>query len=231
MLRHLPNSITCANLLCGCIGIVQALQGQVYTACLLVGLAVVFDFLDGFAARLLHAASPIGKDLDSLADVVTFGVLPSVIVYGLMEKSLPEGENGWVAYVAFLIAVFSALRLAKFNNDPRQSEAFIGLPTPANAILVCSLPLIADRYPQIAPFVTAPAGLIALTLLMSFLLVAEIPLFALKFKSFGWHENRVRYGFLAVSALLLAVWQIIAIPVIIFLYIVVSLILRFTSGR
>lgn len=231
MLRHIPNSITCGNLLCGCIGIVQAFYNNIFLSCILIGIAVILDFLDGFAARLLKASSPIGRDLDSLADVVTFGVLPSIIVYQLLMESIPTMEDSWMAYFAFLIAIFSALRLAKFNNDSRQTEAFIGLPTPANALLIASLPFIHSYYPEWKAIIISTPNLMIFTVVMSFLLVAEIPLFALKFKSFGWGENKVRYSFLGVSVLLLAWLHVLAIPLIIVLYVVVSTILRFTTGR
>ncbi len=201
-----------------------------YAAWLIV-IAVVFDFLDGFAARLLKATSPIGKDLDSLADMVTFGVLPSFIMYELINLRVHDQASTVIAYSAFSIALFSALRLARFNNDPRQSDSFIGLPTPANALLIASLPLISVYYPETAASLFSTGLLVALSLVMSCLLVAEIPLFALKFKSFGWRENSMRYVFLIVSALLAAGLQILAIPVIILFYVMLSMILRFISDR
>ncbi|OZA56958.1 MAG: CDP-diacylglycerol--serine O-phosphatidyltransferase, partial [Sphingobacteriales bacterium 39-40-5] len=142
MKKHIPNSVTCLNLFSGCLGIVFAFQGNLIWASYAIVIAAVFDFFDGMLARLLKAYSDIGKELDSLADMVSFGVLPSVIIYQLFALS-PQIDFGadWLSFSAFIIAVFSALRLAKFNIDTRQSENFIGLPTPANALLIASFPL------------------------------------------------------------------------------------------
>lgn len=227
--KHIPNSITCGNLLCGCLAIVSAFEGNLLVSTYLVGIAAVLDFFDGFTARLLKVHSEIGKQLDSLADMVTFGVVPGVIIYHLFQLSFMKEDNhmGYLAYVAFLIPVFSALRLAKFNVDTRQSDSFIGVPTPANAILICSLPLIKFFQPNIGNFsmvsiIESPAFLVSLSIVMSYLMVAELPLFALKFKNFGWPDNKIRYTFLTIAVLLLAVFQFIAIPFVIFLYIILS---------
>ncbi len=217
-------------MLCGCIAIVQIFEGNLNWAAYLVGIAAVFDFFDGFAARLLKVTSPIGKDLDSLADMVTFGVVPGLIMYKLIflvylnanlsvsfeliEKKL------YLCYVAFLIPIFSAIRLAKFNNDTRQSNSFIGLPTPANAIFVASLILISKEYGHRF----TPEILCLLTLLLSLLLVAPMPLFALKFKSLSFKGNEIRYFFLVLSVILLISLKAVGIPLIIVLYILLSLI-------
>src|ERR1700761_7543560 len=141
--KHVPNAITCANLFSGCIGIVFAFQGDLIVAAYCVFLSAIFDFFDGFASRVLQSFSGIGKDLDSLADMVSFGVLPSVTLYELFLQSPPAaGVGTYLNFIAFLLPVFSALRLAKFNTDTRQAEIFIGLPTPANAILIASFPLL-----------------------------------------------------------------------------------------
>src|ERR1700740_2323055 len=143
MKKHLPNAITCANLFSGCIGIVFCFKENLIYAAYAIFLAAIFDFFDGLASRVLQSFSGIGKDLDSLADMVSFGVLPSVIIYELfLQAPQIEHVSTYLNYIAFLIPVFSALRLAKFNIDERQTEIFIGLPTPANAILIASLPLI-----------------------------------------------------------------------------------------
>lgn len=243
--QHIPNAITCCNLLCGCLAIVQAFEGNLVWAAYLVGLAAIFDFFDGFAARLLRVTSPIGKDLDSLADMVTFGVVPGIVMFQLIRESsllVIDGPavGGWtiyppsqmardlplinqvLIYSVFIIPVFSAIRLAKFNNDTRQTTSFIGLPTPANAIFICSIPLIL-RYSDIG-FMPSPYMLSITSLVLSLLLVSEIPLFALKFKFFGWRGNRVRYVFLALSLLLLITLQFVGIPLIIILYVLMSLI-------
>jgi CDP-diacylglycerol--serine O-phosphatidyltransferase len=182
-----------------------------------VWIAGVFDFFDGFAARILKVSSPIGKELDSLADMVSFGLLPSVVMYKLLTEA---GAVGYVPYIAFSIAVFSALRLAIFNIDETQRDSFRGVPTPANALLITALPLLTGWASAALQNVWV---LVAISLLMSYLLVSGIELFALKFKDFTWQHNKIRFTFLALSVLLLAVLQVAAIPVIILLYIGLSL--------
>ncbi len=222
MKRHIPNALTCANLLCGCVGIVEVFHNNMLLSCALIGLAAVFDFFDGFAARLLKVSSPIGKELDSLADMTTFGVLPAMIIYQLLLRSVPGLEDLWIPNLAFLMAVCSALRLAKFNIDPRQSDSFIGVPTPANALLVASLPFILRNYPEWEPVIVNTINLLIFTAIMSFLLVAELPLFALKFKSFGWAGNEVRYSFLLAAAVLLGGLGFLAVPLIVGGYVLLS---------
>jgi CDP-diacylglycerol--serine O-phosphatidyltransferase len=222
--KNIPNALTCGNLLCGCIGVVEVFHNNILLSCLLIGIALVFDFFDGFVARLLKVSSPIGRDLDSLADMVTFGLLPSIIIFQLLMQSIPDLTGIWKAYPAFLIAIFSAIRLAKFNNDPRQSDTFIGVPTPANAMLIASLPLILHWHgDEWRSLIVNTNHLLILTVVMSFLLVAEIPLLALKFKSFGWKGNEVRFTFIVVSLILLFALKIIAVPAIIAFYIGLSL--------
>jgi len=221
--RNLPNALTCGNLLCGCIGVVEVFHNNILISCILIGIALIFDFFDGFLARLLKVSSPIGRDLDSLADMVTFGLLPAVIVYQLLMQSIPDLMGIWKAYPAFLIAIFSAIRLAKFNNDPRQSDSFIGVPTPANAMLIASLPVILHLHgDEWRDLIINTNNLLILTVVMSFLLVSEIPLLALKFKAFIWKGNEIRYAFIAACILLLLTLQILAVPVIIVLYIMLS---------
>lgn len=219
ILRHLPNAMTCGNLLCGCLGLVMALRGHLELASWLIGLAAVLDFGDGFVARIVNVSGSFGKELDSLADVVTFGVLPAAVVFQLAWFQ----ELGAVSYGAFLIAVLSALRLANFNIDTRQSESFIGLPVPANALLIAAFPLMGRYQPQFDGLWQNDVAL-GMLVACSFLLVSDVPLFALKFKSFGWAENRTKYLFLIASGLLLLFLQFAAIPLIILLYIIVSLI-------
>lgn len=217
MIRHLPNFLTCCNLLCGCLGIVFLLEGKGVPAAYFVWAAGIFDFFDGFAARWLKVTSPIGKELDSLADMVSFGVLPSLVMYTMLSASMTSEV---IPFAGFLIAVFSALRLAIFNVDETQRDSFRGLNTPANTIFITSLPLIHD---QVGTWLYQPATLLAITLVFSFLMVSPIEIFALKFKNFRWAENKVRFTFLAISVLLLATLQLLAIPLIIILYIVLSL--------
>ncbi|GHB56724.1 CDP-diacylglycerol--serine O-phosphatidyltransferase [Persicitalea jodogahamensis] len=222
MKRHIPNALTCANLLCGCVGIVEVFHNNMLLSCALIGLAAVFDFFDGFAARLLNVSSPIGKELDSLADMTTFGVLPAMIIYQLLLRSVPGLDDLWIPNLAFLIVVCSALRLAKFNIDPRQSDSFIGVPTPANALLIASLPFIIRNYPDWEPMIANTTNLLIFTAIMSYLLVAELPLFALKFKSFGWAGNEVRYVFLLVAIVLILLLGFLAVPMVVALYVLLS---------
>lgn len=226
--KHIPNAITCCNLICGCIAVYYALQPKAdYNSALYFIIAgAVFDFFDGFSARLLKVSSPIGKELDSLADDVTFGVAPAAIVFSLMCEIVPTvsglGQlSQFLPYVAFLIAAFSALRLAKFNLDERQSTQFIGLPTPANTLFWASLAVGAHDV-----IVCQPAMLwllLAGILLSCWLLVAEIPMFALKFKHFRWSGNELRYCFIVASLVLLLLAGWTAFSAIIVLYILVSL--------
>jgi CDP-diacylglycerol--serine O-phosphatidyltransferase len=244
--KHIPNAITCCNLLCGCLAIVQAFEGNLVYSAYLVGLAAIFDFFDGFAARLLRVASPIGKDLDSLADMVTFGVVPGIILFQIVRGALYLDKEGFAIfenlrffiYIPFLITIFSAIRLAKFNNDNRQTDSFIGVPTPAVAIIVCSLPLITNwnsqfsfvEYHRFESFLN-PYYLCVLSIVLSFLLVAELPLFALKFRNFSWRGNRIRYTFLGLSLILLITLQFIGIPLVILLYILIRVITNFYLKR
>ena len=218
--------MTCGNLLCGCLGIVFSFRGDLLLAGALIFLAAVLDFFDGFAARLLNQASPIGKELDSLADMVTFGVLPSMIIFQYLERTNDsiEIEGMLVSFIAFLLAVFSALRLAKFNIDTRQADSFIGVPTPANAILVASLPFILRTYPESQALIINPTVLIGYTFIMSFFMVMEVPLLAFKFKNFGWKENQIKYIFFGVSVVLLILLKFAAVPLIVGIYILLSFI-------
>ncbi len=232
MKKHIPNSVTCLNLFSGCLGIVFAFQGNLIWASYAILIAAIFDFFDGMLARLLKAYSVIGKELDSLADVVSFGVLPSVIIFQLFALS-PQihSETSWLSYSAFIIAVFSALRLAKFNIDTRQSENFIGLPTPANALLIASFPLIiAESNTYFADFILNPWFLVIFSLIMSMLLVAEVPLISLKFKSLKFKENLLRYVLIFSSILLLLFLQFEAVPIIIIIYFLISLV-QFRTGE
>ena len=217
MIRHLPNFLTCCNLLCGCFGIVFVLEGREIPAAYFVWLAGVFDFFDGFAARMLKVTSSIGKELDSLADVVSFGILPALVMYKMISTS---SDSSALPYIGFTIAVFSALRLAIFNVDETQRDSFRGLNTPANTIFITSLPLL---YNQVGRWLYEPAVLVAITLLFCLLLVSRIEFFAFKFKSFRWEDNKLRFTFLLLAVLLLISLQYLAVPIVILLYIVFSL--------
>jgi CDP-diacylglycerol--serine O-phosphatidyltransferase len=221
--RNIPNALTCGNLLCGCIGVVEAFHNNLILSCLLIGVALIFDFLDGFIARLLKVTSPIGRDLDSLADVVTFGVLPAIIMYQLLMQSIPDLFGIWKAYAAFIIAIFSAIRLAKFNNDPRQSDSFIGVPTPANAMLIASLPLIVHTESEFWKDIIINTNLLIVSAVMSYALVMELPLIALKFKNFGWKGNESRFILIGITVLLLATLKFLAVPAILFVYVLLSI--------
>lgn len=254
--KHIPNAITCGNLLCGCFGIMMTFHNRLDMAFYFVIAAAVLDFFDGFAARLLKVSSPIGKDLDSLADMVTFGVLPGFVMYHMIIAVLVNEDPSYsiafiinpayigpsypyslfYPFIAFLIPVFSALRLAKFNNDPRQTEGFIGVATPANTLLIASLGYLQYhlnlpdtsisfiRSGMIYELLTNIYALTALSVLMSFLLIAELPMFALKFKNFGWKDNKMRYVLLISAVILLILFQLSATPFIIFLYILLAII-------
>lgn len=241
--NHIPNTLTCLNLLCGCIGIALVFSGKIACASYLIYAAAIFDFFDGFAARMLKANSAIGKDLDSLADMVTFGVLPGMMLMQLflsvnpgyrLDESLTLYQQV-LPYAGMIVIIFSALRLAKFNNDTRQSESFVGMPTPANALLISAFPFIIQSYLAkegmdrnnvlenlIYQIFNTPSAYIIFCLTMSYLLVAELPLFALKFKNFNWADNKYSFSLLIISIILLAWIKIAALPVIIVLYLLLS---------
>ncbi len=225
MKKHLPNAITCCNLFSGCIGIVFTFQENLIYAAYAIFLAAIFDFFDGLASRVLQSYSGIGKDLDSLADMVSFGVLPSAIMYELfLQAPQVHKLSPYLNFMAFLIPVFSALRLAKFNVDTRQAESFIGLPTPANAILIASFPLIMEQHSELSKYILNPFGLSIFTLVMCGLLVAELPLMSLKFKNRDFQENIYRYLLLLFSAILILFFKFAAVPVVILFYIGLSII-------
>ena len=233
--KHIPNTITSLNLLSGCISIALAFEGYMLFAVYMIFLAAIFDFMDGMSARLLKAYSIVGKELDSLADLVSFGVAPSVIIFHLMKISLfktvhlPPIENLTITEILFLlipffIAILSGVRLAKFNVDERQTESFIGLAVPANAIFFVSLYLVSviTTNDLLLTILKNKYVLSVLVILFSLLLVAEFPMFSLKFKNLGFQGNKIRYIFIVLSAILLILLHTIAIPIIIILYILLS---------
>jgi CDP-diacylglycerol--serine O-phosphatidyltransferase len=217
--KHIPNAITCANLFSGCIGIVFAFKGQLEMAAYFVLLSGIFDFFDGMAARALNVKSPIGKELDSLADMVSFGFLPGVVLYKLLSVS--DFSSELLPYLGFVVTIFSALRLAKFNIDTRQTEDFIGLNTPMNTLLIVSLPFIQRDYPQI---IGSTLFLIAIMAILSFLLISEIRIFSMKLSNLSWESNRYKYLFLIFSIALASVLKFVAVPFILLLYIGFSII-------
>jgi CDP-diacylglycerol---serine O-phosphatidyltransferase len=259
--RHLPNFLTCLNLLSGCFAIIAAFHEQLVLSSYFIGISALFDFLDGFAARLLKVQSEIGKQLDSLADVISFGLAPGIIMFQLISIGQKvyftpffnrELLDILLPSIGLLIPLFSALRLAKFNIDPRQSDSFIGLPTPANAIFIASFALILENqlritniyyppssqtlahlmfrnywqdYETAAAFILFnPRTHIVLSLVFSLLLVSEIPLFSLKFKNVKLQENLVRYVFILLSLWLVYYYEYMGISFIIIAYIIISLI-------
>jgi CDP-diacylglycerol--serine O-phosphatidyltransferase len=227
-MRHIPNIITLLNLASGCIGIVMTFEGRLQWAVGFLWLGAFFDFVDGFAARILKQYSDIGKELDSLADVVTFGVLPASLVYLYLQLGPVQV---YVPFFAFLLTLASAYRLAKFNTDQRQRSSFLGLPTPASGIFFSSLPMIEHFYPSVFEFVSKPVVLLVLIVLFSFLLISEIPMFSLKFEGFQWRNNRLKYIFLITSVVLLVTIHFLAIPTIVFLYVFLSLIAMSTGNQ
>ena len=229
MLKHIPNLLTISNLICGCIALYFTFHNNLVFAAYLIVLAALFDFMDGAAARLLKVSGPMGKELDSLADMVSFGVVPGSIVFNLLETS----SLSTYSFIALTIPAFSAYRLAKFNVDDRQSESFIGLPTPANCLFFTSFPLISTFQAEsfIAEIIEMPEVLIGLSILLSLALVSEIPLFALKFNNLKFTDNKLRFMFIGIAILLLALLQFSAVPLIVLLYLVLSLAFKQTVIR
>jgi CDP-diacylglycerol--serine O-phosphatidyltransferase len=223
MKKHIPNTITCLNLISGCVATYFAFLSDYRMALLFIVIGAVFDFFDGMSARLLHVSSPIGKELDSLADDITFGFAPSAIVFSFLSSY--HVHVLFVPFLAFVMAAFSALRLAKFNLDERQALGFIGLPTPANALFWGSLIVSAGDWLQSSPYLYY--GVVCGIFISSYLLVSEIPMFALKFKTWGWKGNEVKYIFLltCIPLLLLPLLffgSIVGLAAIIAWYVVLS---------
>jgi len=239
--NHIPNTITLLNLTSGIVSIYFGVKGDPYSlavAGVFIFIAAVFDFFDGFAARLLHAKSPIGAQLDSLSDIVSFGVAPGFILYQMILLShgnpVPDKDGtDFLAFFALLVPLMGALRLAKFNIDNSQETSFRGLPIPAIGILIASLPLI--RYELYSNrqlfymFITNNYFLLAVAIFGSLLMVSKFPMFALKFSGFGWKENMIKYIFLIVSVILLVFLNVIAVPLIIALYLFLSLVVYLTD--
>ena len=224
MSKHIPNLLTISNLICGCIALCLTFQGELVFTAYFIGLAAIFDFMDGAAARLLNVSNPIGKELDSLADMVSFGLVPGSVVFHLLEES-PLSQY---SFIALVIPIFSAYRLAKFNVDENQNENFIGLPTPANCLVFVSIPLITtfNAESTIAYLVEIPEILLIITVLMSFALVSRINTFSLKFKNFKLQDNKFRFFLITMSIILLTWLEFSAIPIIISLYILMSIVKR-----
>lgn len=234
--KHIPNLLTLGNLFCGTVAVIFALKGDYYATALLVGIGIAFDFFDGFVARILKVQGELGKQLDSLADMVTSGVVPGIVMMQLLINALDTDAVGYfgvdeygatgsnLPYIGLLLTLFAGYRLAKFNIDTRQSDSFIGLPTPAMSLFIISLPLIVE-YEGSTVLITILHNkfvLIGITLLLSVLMVAELPLFSLKFKNPGIKGNEVKYLFLLLSLILLFIFKLTALPFIILLYVLLS---------
>lgn len=226
--QNIPNALTCCNLISGCAAIVYAFEGIPSMAFLFIVIGAAFDFFDGMSARLLNVSSPIGKELDSLADDVTFGVAPASMLFcqiGVMDyPAFMEPLRAVLPFSAYIMAAFSALRLAKFNLDERQATSFIGMPTPANALFWASLITGGDALLESSPIMTIL--ILILVLVCSWLMVAEIPMFALKFKHRGWYGNEVKYSFIAFSLLMIMLSGWLSFAVIITCYVTVSVVMN-----
>ncbi|PCJ98475.1 MAG: phosphatidylserine synthase [Flavobacteriaceae bacterium] len=248
MKRYIPNIITLLNVLCGCIAAVFAVQNQLELAALFFVVGVLFDFFDGLAARALKVQSELGLQLDSLADVITSGLVPGIIMFQLLNMSIGGGWNylgidstvNWMgvevtplSFLGFFITMASAYRLAKFNLDENQTSSFIGLPTPANALMIISLPLILlyHNNDTLNSIILNPLFLIGTTLLSCYLLNAKIALFALKFKNWSFKDNALRYIFIIVSVVLLITLKFLAVPLIITFYILSSIVTNIGTAK
>lgn len=241
MRKQIPNMITSLNILSGAVAVIFAVTGNLVMAAWFIILGIFFDFFDGLAARMLNVQSPVGVQLDSLADVITSGLAPALIMMQLLDMAITAKTSagnllsftdGWnfsyelyLPFIGLIIVIAAAYRLAKFNVDERQTDGFIGLPTPAAALLVLSLPLILEyQYSEWAvTLILNPWVLVVLTFLGSVLMNAEVPLFALKFKTWDFKQNAMRYGFLILSLIMIITLKFWAIPLILLLYIVMSL--------
>lgn len=225
--KHIPNLITLINLFCGCVAIVFVSQQDYEMAFYMVCLGIFFDFFDGFFARLFKVASPLGLQLDSLADMVTSGVVPGYVMFSMFTNSAHElGTNSMIPFLGFIVTLGSCYRLANFNIDTRQTDSFIGLPTPANALFILSLPLVLKFSDSLITLelLTNQWVLLIIALCSAYILNAEIPLFALKIKKFTFKDNVLQIVFLVISIVLLLLLQFSAVPVIIIIYILLSVI-------
>lgn len=244
MKKHIPNAITTLNLLCGCLAIANAFTGELYISSLLIFVGTIFDFMDGAAARLLKVSNPLGEQLDSLSDMVSFGLAPGIILFQYVNHLQAENPSdlitsySWLPYLAFIIPVFSSFRLAKFNIDTRQTSSFIGLPTPANAgffVFIVVIFFFPD-FPQIIPtkdivipIISNPLIMLGLGIVFSFLLLAEIPMFSLKMKSLKWRGNELPFTFILLFFLFLALFSLVAFPLILLLYVLWSTFAKITT--
>lgn len=230
IVKHIPNTITCCNLLSGCVSILLLCQNHILGASLMIFVAAIFDFFDGFAARLLNAKSPIGGELDSLSDVVSFGVAPSFIIAMLLGEtciSWMVADVNVFPMLAFVLAAFAAVRLAKFNLDTRQSSSFIGLPVPAAGLFIASLPLMLAQISTdsaLYNFVVNPYFLLAAVAIFSWLMISEVPFFSFKIKNLKFKENILRYFVVIFAIVAVIILKLAALPFVFLFYILLSVI-------
>ncbi|WP_264559509.1 CDP-alcohol phosphatidyltransferase family protein [Flavobacterium sp. N2270] len=241
--KHIPNALTLLNLLCGLLAIIAIFNGFYDHAFIFVSLGIFFDFWDGFLARKFDVAGPLGVQLDSLADMVTSGVVPGLLMFKLFETIQQNQPQymlteetfymGLIPYFGFFITLASCYRLANFNIDTRQTNSFIGLPTPANTLLIMSIPMIQyfGRYEWLTIALDNPYVLLVITLISTYLLNAEIPLFSLKFKKLNWAEAKLQISFVVFAVILLILLKFVAIPLIIISYIILSMVLNSLSKK
>ncbi|MFL0076105.1 CDP-alcohol phosphatidyltransferase family protein [Tenacibaculum maritimum] len=243
--KHLPNLLTLGNLLCGTIAAIFAVKGDFEATALLVVTGILFDFLDGFVARLLKVQGELGKQLDSLADMVTSGVVPGIVMLQLIVISIDKDAVGYfgvdidgatgsnVPYIGLLLTLAACYRLANFNIDTRQSDSFIGVPTPAMTLFIISLPLILSFSENsfFTDLISNPYFLIGMTVLLSYLMNAELPLFSLKIKDFSFKKNAVKYLFLIIALILLVLFKVVAVPMVILFYILLSILHNLTKSK
>lgn len=228
--KHIPNTITLMNLFCGCIALDFAAKNQFEMAFLLVCIGIFLDFFDGFFARLFKVSSPLGLQLDSLADMVTSGVVPGYVMFAMLKSST---DNVLIPYFGFIITLGACFRLANFNIDTRQTDSFIGLPTPANTLFVMSLPLILSQYNSIfiLEMFSNQWFLMGISVLSAYIMNAEIPLFSLKIKQFSLHKNLLQIVFLVGSFFMLLVFKYLGVAVVIVFYVLLSIFVRFFSKK
>ena len=234
MKKYIPNAITLLNLFCGCCALISIFNQQYFATFIFLALGGLADYADGMVARLLKVNSPLGKELDSMADMVSFGVVPGAILYVLLSLSFPEykGSIVYPALPGFLVSMFSGLRLARFNLDTRQSEDFIGLNTPSSTMFVVGLMLIYHNNSLgMGDWVIHPALLYSSILILSFLLVAELPMFGFKFKGLQWSGNEIRWSFILLSFILVFLLKEASFAIIILLYILLALINFWFFGK
>ena len=231
LIKHIPNLFTLGNLFCGTLAAMAAVERNYEAAALLVVIGIIFDFFDGFLARILKVQGELGKQLDSLADMVTSGVVPGILMFRFYEETIQYGDTDLstigilMAFSAFILTLAAGYRLAKFNIDTRQSESFIGLPTPAMSLFVVSLPIIYEytTIEFVKKLVFNNYFLISVSIILSILMNSNIRLFSLKFKSFNIRKNIMKYTLLLISLILIITLQYLAVPLIIVLYVLLSI--------